>query len=173
MTFWQNVLSTGIGAVLGFVFSIVLFYISQRVQKNTWRRDLRNSVSKELEYDRDYIQTQLDALNQSIERLGNDEREIFPLVRFSGLRTTAWGQYVTSGYVWDDLDPSQVAEFDEMLWNMGPSAEQLVFLAVERWKEGEADKTTTYGPLNWKREQLRGYVQLLNRLNDKVGALAT
>lgn len=171
MAFWQNVLSTAIGATLGFVFSIALFYISQRVRENTWRRDVRKSFYRELEFNRDYVVAQLDALEKTIERVSNDEREVFPVVRFSGLRTVAYGQYVASGYIWDDLKPKDVSELDEMLWDLGPGAEQLVFETVDGWKRGDSDKTTTYNHLDWKRTQLRRHVELLDRVRDTVRPL--
>jgi hypothetical protein len=171
LSFWQNVESTALGATLGFVFSIALFYLSQKVSRSTWRRDSRKSFSKELEFNRKYIETQLGALDKTIERIANDEREVFPPVRFSGMRTIAYGQFVGSGYIWDDLRPEDVAQLDEMLWNTGPAAEQLVFQAVEAWRQQQADRKTTYQVLEWKRDQLRDYVELLKRLDETLARL--
>jgi len=60
MNFSLNVLSTFIGVLLGFIFSIVLFYLQQRWTKNTQKKTLEKNLAKELEFNEHYLRKILD-----------------------------------------------------------------------------------------------------------------
>lgn len=171
MTFWEYVFAIALGATLSFLFSIAIFYLSEKFRRNTSRRDIRRSFSSELAFNRDYLQKQLSALKETIERVSNDEREVFPVVRFTGLSTTAYGQYVASGYIWDDLQPEDVSDLNDMLWHLSPAGERILFDTVGNWKQGHADKTSTYNALALTRDQLQEHLALLERVRSALARL--
>lgn len=53
--FQQQIIATFIGSVSGFIFSLVLFYLTEKWKNNRINKDLSKNLQKELEYNIEFI----------------------------------------------------------------------------------------------------------------------
>ena len=79
--FWQQVWSTLVGTVAGFVFSIVLFYLTERIKRSHDRAKTLKGLRRELQFDLALSASWLKGIEDARPQVAAGDKNIFLLPR--------------------------------------------------------------------------------------------
>lgn len=168
MSFWTNMFSTFIGALLGFVLSIALFYLTSRWSKKSREEELEKSLIKELEYNGYYLEERLKELKKSIERVSADDKTAFPFFDYTGYQRVFLQEYFKQGFLWKKLDLKSISRLDTILNHMNIGISMYLNKSIEDWRNGAATKQETSGVLTFERDTLEGYLEDITQVKQRI-----
>ena len=86
MTFWEQTWSTLIGVIAGFVFSIFLFYLTERWKNSRVNKDLSGNLQKEFDFNINFLENYKDDFDKLIKKITVNDKQLFTIFRFDRLQ---------------------------------------------------------------------------------------
>lgn len=77
MNFLSSLTSIFLGALLGFIFSICLFYLTNKLYVKLQRETVSKNLIKEFEFNELYLKKLLENLKNIIEKIGTNDRDTY------------------------------------------------------------------------------------------------
>src|SRR3989338_9138279 len=168
MSFWQNLFSTLIGALLGFIFSICLFYFQNKWSKKAEKESLEKNLVKEFEFNEHYLQKVLDEIKKVIEKITVDDRAVYYFFNYLRYQRLLIQTYFQQGYLYEKLDPEDISVLDTVLTHMGQVNEYYLNNSIQRWKEGTIDQKEILGIMAFERDTVEKYIKDLHKIKQKI-----
>ena len=168
MNFWQNMFSTFIGALLGFVFSIFLFYLTNRWTKKREKESLEKNLVKEFEFNEHYLQKVLESLKKAIEKMTVNDKEVFYYFNYIGYQRLFIQTYFQQGFLYEKLDPEDINLLDTILNHMGTGIESYINNSMQRWKEDTIDQKDILRIMTFERDTIEKYIKEAHRMRQKI-----
>jgi len=138
MSFCQNLLSTFIGALLGFIFSICLFYFT-----NKWAK-------------------------KAIEKITVNDKDVFYYFNYIGYQRLFIQTYFQQGFLYEKLNPEDINLLDTILNHMGQGIEFYINNSMQRWKEGAMDQKDVLRIMTFERDNIEKYIKEIHRMKQKI-----
>jgi hypothetical protein len=136
---WQQVWSTLLGTVAGFVFSIALFYLTERVKHERDRKKILSGLKRELEFDVALHASWLKGLEEARPQVAAGDKNIFLYLEYTRILSVFLGQALRDGMLYDMLTDDELVGLDKALRNANPLAERDFTDRLEQWKTGQID----------------------------------
>lgn len=143
MTFTENVISTGIGAFLGFIFAILLFYFTEKWKEEKIKKRLESSVAKELDYNIKLFNQQIGNLNKIIEEVAANNKSIHISYGFKNFQSSLLSIYYNTGHAVEKLTSEDILYLSTILDHVQGQLPNLVNDEISNWNNGGASATVT------------------------------
>ncbi|MCX6841319.1 MAG: hypothetical protein NTX53_03405 [candidate division WOR-3 bacterium] len=167
MTFSQSLASTLVGTVAGFVFSILLFYLSENWRRRHAKTVLMRNLRKELEFDIEHAASLLDVLQGTTAKVATGEKDLMPYFQYEVFQSFYLGQVYREGYLYDAFDMKSVRSIDEMfrfLQNAGANVNK----SIEDFKSGTREANEVRRDIEFHIAKLKEYRDLLHSLRNAL-----
>jgi hypothetical protein len=118
MNFWPEVLTSVTGVVIGFLFSIVLFYLTERWKRKSERKVVLQNVAKEMGYNIGLLERMREQINDLLQDIsvGSDSQPaIYKNFSFGKLQRLFVIEAFNKGLLYEILSPEDINNFDSML----------------------------------------------------------
>lgn len=168
MNFWQNVFSTFIGALLGFVFSIFLFYLTRRWSKKAQKKSLEKNLIKEFEFNAHYLQKILEDLKKAIEKITVNDKDVFYYFSYISYQRLFTQTYFQQGFLYERLDPDDINLLDTILSRMTRGGEYHINNSIQRWKEDSLSQQQILKILAFERDSIEKFITDIGRIKQKI-----
>lgn len=137
-SFWSRALATLLGTVAGFLFSIALFYISERVKRRHDRAKIMAGLKRETAFNIALCDAWLKGIGDIGLKVAAGDRNIVTYFDYTRALRIFVREAVTAGVLYDLLSDDELVALDKGLLFLGDFAEQDINKKVGLWKtEGE------------------------------------
>lgn len=171
MTFEQQILSTFIGALAGFIFSIFLFYLTEKFKINKTNKDLSNNLQKELNHNISFLENYKDEFEKIIRKISANDKQIFTTFRFNKLRRLFILEALNKGLLYKYLSSEEIDELDAMLDYFNVSMDQIHYRYVENYINNTMPQQNTLQMFEFNRDLIVKYLKLIKDLKVKLKKL--
>ena len=168
MTFWQNVSSTFIGALFGFVFSLFLFYLTTKWARSSHKKSLEKNLVQELQFNIDFLKKVLGDLGKVIERITVDERNVFYFFEYARYQSFFLLAYFQQGYLYEKLDSDDINSISTILNKMNLSGQNYINSIIQMWKDSNMDQKQALATLGFERDSVEGFIKNLDGIKKKI-----
>ncbi len=83
MTFGQQICATLIGTASGFVFALVLYFITNFIRELCSKNTLRKQLKRELQYDISLLQEWIDEIDKILRKIATNDTKVFSYLRYT------------------------------------------------------------------------------------------
>ena len=178
LDFIPSILPTLIGTCLGFIFSLMLFFLTKAYLERREKKLLKRSLVKELELNVSFLEKILAIflqLHNDLEsgvlgdKLIKGEKFIQPID--SSFRRFFIETYLQKGYFYDELKTIDIENLEEILYVMKDDRQVIIYQTINNLSCGKIDPTR-YGTfeeiINEEVEKISGYKEILINIRNKI-----
>ncbi len=171
MTFEQQSLATFIGALAGFVFSIFLFYLTEKWKNNKANKDLSNNLQRELAYNSNFIESYKEDFEKLIRKIAANDRQIFTIFRFNKLQRLFLFESFNKGLLYKYLNSDEINDLDGMLDYFSISINQIHWGYLDYYKNSRVPQQISLQRFEMNKDFLEKYLKLARTLKKKLTKL--
>ncbi len=136
-SFWSRALSTLVGTVAGFAFSIVLFYLSERAKRSRERAKIVAGLMREAAFNINLCEVWLATFNDIRLKMAADDLEgFFNYIDYTRALRIFTQEAMRAGLLYDLLGDKDLVELDKFLRFLLPLNEQDINAKVAGLKGG-------------------------------------
>ena len=170
---WNQAFSTLIGALLGFLLSLILYWYKERRERKNKEKQITNNVILELNLLVSFLGTVDQHISDVSTRINSDIRPVFTWINYSRMINFHINQYYQSGLIRMVLSPVNIRKLDETLtWFNTPYGNELNRQAIE-WNEGRKTKGDLIEIYGIERQKISEAIEFLGEIKDKVAESLT
>jgi len=149
MTFWQYVWATLLGTFAGFVFSIVLFYLTERLKRQRERSKILKGLRRELAFDLALLDSWLKGIEDARPQVAAGDRNIFLYLDYTRFLSIFIQQAVREGILYGILSDAELINLDKAMKSCNLVAEQGFSTKLDQWKNGQIDNKEMFKTLEF------------------------
>lgn len=168
MSFWQQVISTFIGALAGFLFSILLFYFTERWKNSQKKRNLNFNILKECEYDIDFLEKFKSDFEKACQQITINDKNIFIIFRFSKLQRLFILSAFNEGLLYKNLTVEEIGTLDSMLNYFNFFTDNYLIERLEQFKKDGIGQMEALGVFNYNKDEIVKYLNFIKVLKEKL-----
>jgi hypothetical protein len=168
MKFWEQALATSIGALAGFIFALILFWIKERWKKNRLTNQLLNNLHFELEYNLNVFKTYQQRVTECIEAVNSDNKEVYINLDYKFIASYFSIQFYREGLARKYLHYEDMKQWNDVLSNHSEGMEQYILDILESWRKSEVEKDKVFKLLKHHRDQLNYAIKMVEYLKAKI-----
>lgn len=155
MSFCQSVLSSSIGAFIGFLGAIVVFFIKEWWQNANRNKSIIENLKLELTYNINLYEKYEAQIQECIEAISIDGRTVYLNLDYNFVGTYFAKQFYNNGLLLKYFHPEDMRRWNVMLTQIGAGAENHVINCVDQWREKkEIEKEIVYNALKHEKSQI-------------------
>ena len=171
MTFEQQIISTFIGALAGFIFSIFLFYLTEKWKNSKIHRDLSTNLQKEFDYNINFLENYEAEFGKLIRKVTANDKQIFTIFRFNKLQRLFLLEAFNKGLLYKYLSPDDINELDAMLSYFTNSMDQVHLMYVDEYKNDKTNQQESLQRFEYNKDQISKYLKTVKTLKEKLKKL--
>jgi len=155
MTFLESVISSSIGAFVGFLGALIIFFVKEWWQTNTNKTSIIENLKLELTYNITLYNDFEQKVQECIEAISNDSKSVYLTLDYDFIGTHFAIQFYRNGLLLKYFHPEDMRRWNVMLTLIGEGAEKHVVECVDQWRDNEGtEKENVYRALNHEKKQL-------------------
>ena len=171
MTFWEQTLSTLIGVIAGFVFSIIVFYLTERWKNSRVNKNLSANLQKEFEFNINFIEKYRTEFEKLIRKVSANDKQPFIVFRFNRLQRLFILEAFSKGLLYKHLSADEINELDLMLSYFTIAMDQLHYNYLDEYKIGKCTQADSLAKFEFNKEEIDKYLKLTKTLKEKLKKL--
>ncbi len=140
MCWWQQILTTAIGAFLGFASGLTLFWIKESVESTHKKQKAIKNLLYEFEYNLTLLADYKKKITECMESVSAEKRKVYLDLNYEFMGVHFAKRFYNEGYLSDFLHQDDMKQWNHFLSKLSPGSEQLVLDEVEKWREGAGSK---------------------------------
>ncbi|OGY23187.1 MAG: hypothetical protein A2172_02300 [Candidatus Woykebacteria bacterium RBG_13_40_15] len=168
MNFWTQATSTFVGAILAFIFSLTLFYLTERWRKNMNENDLLVSLKKEFEFNIEFLKAYKEDFDKMLRQIAADDKNIFTIFKFNKLQRLFISEAFQRGLLYKFLNSGEITDMDSMLNFFTYTTDNMAWNTLNGYKEGRIAKQVALSQFEWDNDQIKKYISVLENLKKKI-----
>jgi len=135
-SFWSHALATLVGTVAGFVFSILLFYISERVKRLRDQKKVIAGLKREAAFNIGLCEAWLKAIGDIRPKVAAGDLAFFDYFDYSRALRIFVQEALRAGILYDLLSDTELVDLDKSLLFLAFYWEQDINGKIAQWKAG-------------------------------------
>ena len=169
-SFWSRALATLMGTVAGFLFSIVVFYISEHVKRSRDRKKIIIGLKREAAFNLGLCDAWLKSIATVRLKLAADDHDFFNYFDYTrGLRVFVQ-EALRAGVLYDLLGDPDLVDLDKSLRFLSPQSEMDINGKITQWKDGAVAAADLSKALNFHEYAVTEARKAMERLGFKAAA---
>ena len=155
MSFWESALASSIGAFVGFVGALIIFFIKEWRQNKVRRTSIVENLKLEIAYNINLYEKFEKQIQNCIEDISNDSKSLYLNLDYDFVGTHFAKQFYQNGLLLKYFHPEDMRRWNVMLTQIGAGADKYVTECVDKWREEkEIKKEEVYKALKHEKEQV-------------------
>jgi len=168
MEYWTSLISTFIGALLGFIFSLCLFYLVNKWNRNLQRKSLQKNLIKEFEFNGHYLQSLLGNLNKAIEKINADDKKLYYYCYYKDFQRLFIHLYFQQGIHYEKLNPDDINLLITILNHMTQDVQYFVNSSIQSWKDTKISQQEILDILRFQRDTIEKFIKDIGQIKKKI-----
>jgi len=168
MTFEQLFIPTFIGALVAFIFSISLFYLTEKWKRSIANKDLNKNIQKESEYNLEYLSRQKTNIDDAINDVAANNRYLRFIPYFYKLQRQFILEAFNKGLLYSYLDTNEINGLDSMLTYFSHSTDRIVMDRLSAFKTNSITQAEMLLTLRYDKNQVIKYQSILENIKNKL-----
>jgi len=168
MTYWEHVTATAIGALLGFIFGLALFWIKERLVNSDQRKKAIKNLLYEFEYNLSLFEEYKKQLTERIEDVSAEKRKIYLNLDYSFVGIHFARRFYNEGYLSDFLHQEDMKRWNVFLSKLSPGSETYINEEIDKWREKDGDKESVYNALKNERNNIQYAIDMIEYLKTRI-----
>jgi len=168
MTYWEHVTATAIGALLGFIFGLALFWIKERLVNSDQRKKAIKNLLYEFEYNLSLFEEYKKQLTKRIEDVSAEKRKIYLNLDYSFVGIHFARRFYNEGYLSDFLHQEDMKRWNVFLSKLSPGSETYINEEIDKWREKDGDKESVYNALKNERNNIQYAIDMIEYLKTRI-----
>jgi len=162
MTFKEQLLSTFLGSLLGFLFAIILFVVTYWLANKKIKNSYKKLLKREFEFNISLLETWLNYFEDVIVKISNDDHNIYHYFKYADLQVYFLKKAFELGIVYDSLKKDEdIAKLIGMLDFFSATGETLVYNDIKLWKNSQIDKKAITEIMQYQKNKINEYLKFL------------
>lgn len=171
MTFGQQIISTFIGVLSGFILSIILFYLTEKWKNSKVNKDLASNLQRELNYNINFLERYKAEFEKLVRKVAANDKPIVTIFRFRSLQKLFIIEAFSKGLLYKYLTPEKINELDEMLNYFTINMDQIHFNYSEQYNSGKTTQQISLQRFEFNKDEIGKYLKLAKDLKNKLKKL--
>lgn len=171
MTFGEQIIATFIGAISAFIFSIALFYFTEKWKNSTVNKNLRDNLQKEFEYNIAFLEECKSDFDKLLRKVTANDTQIYTIFRFYRLQRLFILEAFNKGLLYQYLTPEDINNLDSMLNYFSNVQDQLEWDRLRKFTEGTLHQQEALRSYEYDKEQIEKYIDVQKTLKEKLKGL--
>ncbi len=168
MTFWQYLLATFGGVGLGFVFSILLFYLTNRWGRNARKKTLERNLIKEFTFDERYLQELVRKFDAALQDITVEDRNAFHYFNYRSYQQLFTTIYLSQDFIYDKLTPNDVYKLRLILDRMTFPGEQFINNLMQKWNQNAVSSQDALKFVRLERDSMSSFIKDIQQIRGKI-----
>jgi hypothetical protein len=171
-TFWERVIATLVGTVAGFLFSIALFYLTEKFKRERERTKVLKGLRRELTFNLRLLESWLRGIETARPQVAAGDQNIYLYLDYSRVLRIFVQQAASAGLLYDLLADEELVALDKALRTCDVPAEQDFMQKLQQWKDGTIDNAQMFRTLEFHKYMTEACRKAMESAAQKVGGLA-
>ncbi|MFZ5424379.1 MAG: hypothetical protein ACOZAO_01130 [Patescibacteria group bacterium] len=163
-----TLISSVVGALLGFFSSLAIFYIQERWKDNYQQKQLLNNFKRELSFNIRFFNQYKKDLQDLLNKIEADEKISFFTFNHHKIQKIFLLKALNLGILYDPLEPKDVVEIDYMLTFFSQASNEIAKTTLNAYTRGNIEKEELVEFLEQEINFLIKYKKLLKRISLKL-----
>lgn len=168
ITFRQQTIATLIGALIGFIVSVLLFWVKEYISVKRRERHILRCLAYEFEYNINLLGKYAGEVSESIEKVNAGKKAVYLNINYSILTRHFAQLFYSEGLLCKYLHPEDMKRWNDLLVNLAAGSETLVKDDLEKWREGKCEKQAIFDTLDFERKQIVYAKDMTVYLKEKI-----
>lgn len=177
MEFQQQVLATLAGVMGGFVFSIILFYLTEQWRERSEKKTILQNVIRECEYNIVLLQRMREQLNDMLQEVAVSKAHIYKPFAFNRIQRIFILEAFKKGFLYESLESEHINKVDEMLRYYETGTDGLASDILKKFESKEITAEKALAHFDYDKRKIREHLDFLRKikgiLEKEVGKRAT
>lgn len=171
MNFYQQIIASLIGTFVGFVFSIVLFYLTEKWKSAHTNKNLSSNIQRELQYNVDFLNGYKDEFEKMLRQVTANTKPVYLIFKHSKLQRLFILEAFQKGLLYKYLTVDEINNMDVMINYFLPYRDQALNQILSSYNSGQNTAQSALATLEWDRDQIDLYIKILKNLKTKLKEL--
>ena len=169
MTFCESALASSIGAFVGFVGALLIFFVKEWWQNKVRRTSIVENLKLEIAYNINLYEEFEKQIQNCIEALSNDSRSLYLNLDYDFVGTHFAKQFYQNGLLLKYFHPEDMRRWNVMLTKIGAGADKYVTACVDQWREEKViDKEEVYKALKHEKDKVTYAKEMSEYIRSKL-----
>jgi hypothetical protein len=171
MNFLQQITATFIGALSAFIFSILLFYLTEKWKNSSNKKDLCQNIQKELDYNISFLEKYKDEFEKLLRKITANDKNPYIYFRFSKLQRLFITEGFNKGLLYNSLDIEDLTKFDDLLNHASLGIDQWAINELDSYKNDSKTQAQSLASFEFEKDNIEKYIIFLKDLKIKLKKL--
>lgn len=168
MDFYQQVLATLAGVIGGFVFSIILYYLTERWRMKGEKKTILRNVLQECEYNIVLLIRMREQLNDMLQEVAVNKAQIYKPFVFSRIQRLFVLEAFKKGFLYEILDSEHINKLDEMLRYYETTTDGLATDVLKRLESREITPDKALEHFDYDKRMIRDHLEFLRKIKSTI-----
>lgn len=168
MTISQQVGASFMGTFFGFIFALILFFVTNNLISRRNKKNLRKHLKRELEYDISLISEWIEEIGKILRKVTSSDLKVFSYLQYSYFQSYFMQEAFKTGLMYNSLDNDDISQLNRILVRCNMAGERHVNSYIQEWQKQLADQKSTLDRFEFERDQLQKFKRQLKSINLKI-----
>ena len=168
MTFQEQILSSFIGSFLGFIFAIILFFITNAIIKSQRKKNLNRHLKREFEYDISLLKSWISDIEKVLRKVTLNDFSVYSYLNYSYFQRTFIQKAFDSGIMYNKLDNEDISQLNTILTHCNINLEDYINSFIKKWKGNLLEQKEMSDIFEYEKDLLDKYIKNLSKILKKL-----
>ena len=168
MSFGEQISASFIGTFFGFIFAIILFFITNKIIESRNKRMLLKYLKREFEYDISLMQEWVNEIDKILRKITANDSNVFSYLKYSYFSRAFMQQAFNSGIMYKKLNNEEILQLNTILLHCDIASEGYINSLITQWKSGSIDQKDVLFKFEFEKDSLTQYKRQLDDIIKKI-----
>lgn len=154
---WEQAATVFIGAFLAFIFSIVVFYLTEYVKRKKDRNDVLKNVYREIRFNLNQLDKYKQELDRFVQKVIANDLSVYHTFRFEKIQRPFMLTAFNKGILYEILTDEEINTIDTMLTFFDESTNAYLQSRLNEFKAGNITASEMLSTLQYNIDDLVRY----------------
>ena len=157
MNFIEQIAASFIGTFFGFIFAIILFYITNKILEIRNKKVLLKHLKREFEYDISQIKGWIEEIDKILRKITANDSNVFSYLKYSYFARSFIQQAFNSGILYNKLNDEEISNLNTILSHCDLGFEGYINSLITQWKSSSIEQKEVLSKFEYEKEALSKY----------------
>lgn len=163
-----SIISTFLGSVFGFMFSIVIFNITEKKKLQITKNKLKNNLKKEIRYNLVILEKHKEDLDSVMNSISVGRKLIFTPKHHINFQSRFLLQAFNSGLLYELLDSESILEVQNMLAALSSAGTKNMISYLDNYRKGKLRKNLLFTVFEHYAKETKKHKKLLKAISKQL-----
>jgi hypothetical protein len=160
-SFFRQALPVFIAALLAFIFSILLFYLTESLKRRNGKRELEENVSREVQFNINFLDKMKIELDRLTQNVSANDVTILPVFKFDKFQRTFLAEAFNKGLLYQKLSDDEINTVDSMFGYFFSTTNEYLARMVVDFRTGDMTAAQMLPVLRYNIDETIKYIDFL------------